>query len=144
MLPKLYLNVTYHTDNIYFSFNGTKTFHMVRSIAIVKCLTNLCPFRNRQIWSRSRRAKNLTAGIWLIFRGLNFLRNKDIGQIGHFWMGTNLQRLRTAVTTTENRPGSMGRCQIEGIERFANYDSIKIPGSGRGPIARPLSSRYRQ
>ena len=40
------------------------------------------------IWSRSRRVKNLTAGIWLIFRGLNFSRNTDIGQIGHFWMGT--------------------------------------------------------
>jgi hypothetical protein len=30
----------------------------------------------------------------LIFRGLNFSRNADIGQIGHLWMGTNyfLQR----------------------------------------------------
>jgi hypothetical protein len=36
-----------------------------------------------QICSRSRCAKNLTAGIWLIFRGLNFSRNADIGQIGH-------------------------------------------------------------
>jgi hypothetical protein len=33
-------------------------------------------------------AKNLTTGIWLIFRGLNFSRNADIGQIGHLWMGT--------------------------------------------------------
>jgi hypothetical protein len=41
-----------------------------------------------KIWSRSRRAKNLTTGIWLIFRGLNFSRNADIGQIGHLWMGT--------------------------------------------------------
>jgi hypothetical protein len=23
------------------------------------------------------------------FRGLNFSRNTDIGQIGHFWMGTD-------------------------------------------------------
>jgi hypothetical protein len=37
---------------------------------------------------RSRRTKNLTGGIWLIFRGLNFSRNADIGQISHFWMGT--------------------------------------------------------
>jgi hypothetical protein len=33
------------------------------------------------------------AGIWLIFRGLNFPRNKDNGQsynwLGHFWMGTS-------------------------------------------------------
>jgi hypothetical protein len=50
---------------------------------------NSCPSRNRQIWSRSRRAENLTAGIWSIFRGLNFPRNADIGQIGHLWMGTN-------------------------------------------------------
>jgi hypothetical protein len=33
--------------------------------------------------------ENLTAGIWLIFRGLNFSRNADIGQIGHLWMGTH-------------------------------------------------------
>jgi hypothetical protein len=25
----------------------------------------------------------------LIFRGLNFSRNADIGQISHLWMGTN-------------------------------------------------------
>jgi hypothetical protein len=25
----------------------------------------------------------------LIFRGLNFSCNADMGQIGHFWMGTN-------------------------------------------------------
>jgi hypothetical protein len=43
-----------------------------------------------QIGSRYRtRTKNSTAGIWLIFRGLNFSRNADIGQISHFWMGTN-------------------------------------------------------
>jgi hypothetical protein len=49
-----------------------------------------------QIGSRSRRAKNLTdrmavpaiAGIWVIFRGVNFSRNTDIGPIGHLWMGT--------------------------------------------------------
>jgi hypothetical protein len=27
--------------------------------------------------------ENLTTGIWLIFRGLNFSRNADIGQISH-------------------------------------------------------------
>jgi hypothetical protein len=42
------------------------------------------------IWSRyGTRTKNLTAGIWLIFRGLNFSRNADIGQISHLWMGTS-------------------------------------------------------
>jgi hypothetical protein len=33
--------------------------------------------------------ENLTAGIWLIFRGLNFSRKVDIGQIVHLWMGTS-------------------------------------------------------
>jgi len=35
-----------------------------------------------------RRVKNLTAGIGLLFQRLIFLRNTDIGQIGHLWMGT--------------------------------------------------------
>jgi hypothetical protein len=43
--------------------------------------------------------KNLTAGIWLIFRGLNFSRNADIGQIGHFWMGTSYGPGRKATIT---------------------------------------------
>jgi hypothetical protein len=47
-----------------------------------------CPSTNRQIGSRSRRAENLTASLWLIFRGLNFSRNTDIGPIGHLWTGT--------------------------------------------------------
>jgi hypothetical protein len=29
----------------------------------------------------------------MIFRGLNFSRNADIGQIGHLWMGTNYDEL---------------------------------------------------
>jgi hypothetical protein len=49
-----------------------------------------CPARNRQMWLRSRRAKNLIAGIWVIFRGFNFSRNADIGQIGHLWMANRL------------------------------------------------------
>jgi hypothetical protein len=48
-----------------------------------------CP---SQIWSRSRHAKNFTAGIWWIFRGLNYSHNpnikSDIRQISHLWMGT--------------------------------------------------------
>jgi hypothetical protein len=38
---------------------------------------------------RDTAAENLIAGICLIFRGLNFSRNADIGQVGHLWMGTN-------------------------------------------------------
>jgi hypothetical protein len=52
----------------------------------------LCPTGPdlKQKLARSRRSENLTAGIWLIFRGLNFSCNADIGQISHFWMGTIL------------------------------------------------------
>ena len=31
----------------------------------------------------------LTAGIWLIFRGLKFPPNNEIGENSHLWMGTN-------------------------------------------------------
>jgi hypothetical protein len=31
--------------------------------------------------------KNLTAGIWLIFRGLKFPPNNEIGENSHLWMG---------------------------------------------------------
>ena len=33
--------------------------------------------------------KKINAGIYLIFRGLYFERNADIGQKVHLWMGTN-------------------------------------------------------
>ena len=61
--------------------------HLPEPVLLVRAQ---CPSRNRQIWSRSRRAKNITAGIWLIFRGLYFEYNADIGQIGHLWMDTRL------------------------------------------------------
>ena len=48
------------------------------------------------IWSGyGTRAENLAAGIGLIFLGLNFLRNADIGQISHFWMGTDYQNFQS-------------------------------------------------
>jgi hypothetical protein len=34
----------------------------------------------------SRRAEILTAGIWLIFRGLKFPPNNEIGENSHLWM----------------------------------------------------------
>ncbi len=40
--------------------------------------------KNENFRSRSRHAKNLTAGICLIFRGLNFEHNADIGRKGLF------------------------------------------------------------
>ncbi|OQX61985.1 MAG: hypothetical protein B5M55_08340 [Desulfococcus sp. 4484_242] len=41
---------------------------------------------------------NLTgqAGIWLIFRGLFFEHNTEIGQKGHLWMDTRLYDLNPA------------------------------------------------
>jgi hypothetical protein len=39
-----------------------------------------CPSRNEDFCSRSRHAKKITAGIYLIFRGLFFEHNADIGK----------------------------------------------------------------
>jgi hypothetical protein len=33
--------------------------------------------------------KILTAGIYIIFRGLKFESDAEIGSISHFWMGTD-------------------------------------------------------
>jgi hypothetical protein len=51
---------------------------------------NLCPSRNEIFSSSFRRAEILTAGIWLIFRGLKFPPNNEIGENSHLWMDTNL------------------------------------------------------
>ena len=64
---------------------------------------NEFPSRNRQIWLRSRCRENSTAGIGLIFRGLNVALNADISQIGHLWMGTNEIAKETALITAYRR-----------------------------------------
>jgi hypothetical protein len=50
---------------------------------------NQCPSRNEDFCSISRHAKKITAAICLIFRGLFFEHNAEIGQKDHFWMDTN-------------------------------------------------------
>jgi len=40
-------------------------------------------------YSRSRHARKITTGIYIIFRGLFFEHNADIGQKDHLWMDTN-------------------------------------------------------
>ncbi|MBW1735941.1 MAG: flagellar hook-length control protein FliK [Deltaproteobacteria bacterium] len=47
------------------------------------------PSSNDEAVERSRPAKKITAGIWLIFRGLFFEQNAEIGQKGHLWTDTN-------------------------------------------------------
>jgi len=39
------------------------------------------PLKNVQFWSKSRKAKISTAGIYRIFRGLKFEPDAEIGQI---------------------------------------------------------------
>ena len=46
-----------------------------------------CHPRDEEFWSRSRLAKQLTTGIWAIFRGSNVEHNVDIEQNGRFWVG---------------------------------------------------------
>jgi hypothetical protein len=41
---------------------------------------------NEDFCSRSRHAKKITAGICVIFRGLFFEHNAEIGQKDHLWM----------------------------------------------------------
>jgi hypothetical protein len=47
-----------------------------------------CPSRNGIFSLSSRRAKILTTGIYLIFRGLKFSPNTEIGENSHFRMDT--------------------------------------------------------
>ena len=44
---------------------------------------------NEDFRSRSRHAKKITTGICLIFQGLFFEHNAEIGQKDHLWMATN-------------------------------------------------------
>jgi hypothetical protein len=50
--------------------------------------------KNIQFWSRSRKAKISTAGIYLIFRGLKFEPDIEIGQKGTFFNGLKLSSLK--------------------------------------------------
>jgi hypothetical protein len=45
--------------------------------------------RNWQFFARSRHAKQITAGIYLIFRGLFFEHNAEIAEKGHLCMETD-------------------------------------------------------
>jgi hypothetical protein len=49
--------------------------------------TPLKPLKNVQFCSSSRKAKILTTGIYLIFRGLKFEPDVEIGQKGAFFKG---------------------------------------------------------
>jgi len=48
-----------------------------------RVLTMQCPYINEDFCSRSRHAKKITAGIYVIFRGLFFEYNADIEQKDH-------------------------------------------------------------
>jgi hypothetical protein len=45
------------------------------------------PFKNIQFWSKSRKARILTTGIPVVFRGLEFESDAEIGQKGAFFKG---------------------------------------------------------
>ena len=53
------------------------------------------PLKNAQFCSRSRKAKILTTGIYLIFRGLKFESDAEIGQKGAFCKGLGFMDLKT-------------------------------------------------
>jgi hypothetical protein len=50
----------------------------------------LRPLKNAQFCSRSRKARILNTGIPVVFRGLEFESNAEIGQKGAFFKGLTL------------------------------------------------------
>jgi hypothetical protein len=62
----------------------------------------------------------------LIFRGLNFSRNADIGQIGHLWMGTSYptEAIIKANASNENHNTCLKACEDE----FIRYTARKPVG----------------
>jgi hypothetical protein len=51
-----------------------------------KSVTEQFPSINEDFCSRSRHVKKITTGICLIFRGLFFEHNAEIGQKDHLWI----------------------------------------------------------
>ena len=51
---------------------------------------NVRPLKNVNFCSSSRKTKNLTGGIYGIFRGLNFEFDAEIGQKGAFFKGRDM------------------------------------------------------
>ena len=60
--------------------------HQIKSISYMR------PLKNVQFWSRSRKARISTTGIYRIFRGLKFEPNAEIGQKGRFFKGLNFSQ----------------------------------------------------
>jgi len=56
----------------------------------IKFSNTLRPLKNVQFWSRSRKAKISTTGIYGIFRGLKFEPDAEIEQKGAFFKGLTL------------------------------------------------------
>ena len=58
----------------------------------------LRPLNNVQFWPRSRKAKISTAGIYVIFRGLKFEPDTEIGQKGTLFKGLKLSLPMSSTT----------------------------------------------
>ena len=63
--------------------------------------------KNAQFSSRSRKARILTSGIPVVFRGLEFESDAEIGQKGAFFKGLNLRShtLNVCLQFHQSRPG---------------------------------------
>jgi hypothetical protein len=71
----------------------------------------------------------------LIFRGLNFSQNADIGQIGHLWMGT-IHVLRVRVNS-EDESVARGQVAIGRVCRIAGRVDLQFCSSGEGGDSDP-------
>ena len=78
-------------------FNSPRRAFISMLASLDRVDVNKCPSINRDFCSRSKHAKKITTGICLIFRGLFFSRNAEIGQVreparlrkDHLWMDSN-------------------------------------------------------
>ena len=74
----------------------------------MRLLDEVRPLKNAQFCSRSRKIKILTTGIYLIFRGLKFESDAEIGQKGAFCKGLEVGMMLRNIPL-ESTPPESGR-----------------------------------
>jgi len=75
------------------------------------------PLKNAQFWSRSKRAKISTTGIYGIFRGLKFESDVEIGQIN-----ADFERGRFSKVSSPDRSYLV----LLGVKHFSQIQSVEF------------------
>ena len=92
--------------------------------------------KNAQFWLRSRKAKTLTTGIYLIFRGLKFEPDAEIGQKGAFCKGLDSLNIKDLNCISKHYRKTVGLIvetrrkdiDIDGILEEIFYPNTERPG----------------